>query len=342
MRSRSSTTAVRTPAGRRTGAVGRQLPVSAIARGGVRRLWPRATRRRRRTRPPAMARRHGCRCRSRSRRHGHTGRRRRLHRGDRRCRHGDWRELERRVGIVSAHRPDAPAGSRPGSGPSGSVSRRRPRRAKARRRRGAAGVGSASGRAPPAARSPRDTVEKRLERRRRGEVVALAEHAFELLLRVDRRLERVACVELQRAHHPGAQAGGQRLEAAARRDRPRRRDEIAQARRALLPRAAAVRESATARRAELRDVGAMIELRQPRRSRHGNPQLPPVALLRESQLLERRSQDVLDDDQARVGRDDEALGGRSRRARCRACSRAASRSPARAAAAGRAPRRCRA
>ena len=60
--------------------------------------------------------------------------------------------------------------------------------------------------------------------------------------------------------------------------------------------------------AELRDVGAVIEPRQPRRSRHRDAQFPPVALLREAQLLERRSEHVLDDDQARAGRDDQALG----------------------------------
>jgi len=65
-------------------------------------------------------------------------------------------------------------------------------------------------------------LEERFERGRRGEIVAFTEDAFELLLRFDGRLERVARVELQRAHQPRAQPGRQRLEAAARRHRPRR------------------------------------------------------------------------------------------------------------------------
>jgi hypothetical protein len=97
----------------------------------------------------------------------------------------------------------------------------RGRRRRRRRRRGDRFVGGA------------ELREKRLERRRRGEVVALAEHPFEILLRIDGGLEPVLRIELQRAHQPGAQPGGQRLEAAPRGVRPRRRDDVAELSRLL-------------------------------------------------------------------------------------------------------------
>ena len=152
-------------------------------------------------------------------------------------------------------------------------------------------------------------LEERFERGRCGEVVALTEHAFELFLRVDRRLERVARIELQRAHQPGAEAGGQRLEPAAGRDGPRRRHQIAEARGCFLVVQAASEDQRQRDDTDLRDVGAMIEFRQPRGARHRDAQLAPVALLREAQLLERGSHYVLDDDQARARGDDQTLRG---------------------------------
>ena len=59
--------------------------------------------------------------------------------------------------------------------------------------------------------------------------------------------------------------------------------------------------------ANLRDVGAMIEMRRPRRSWQRDAEVFPVLLVREAKLLERRAHHVFDDDEPRVRADDDAL-----------------------------------
>lgn len=61
-------------------------------------------------------------------------------------------------------------------------------------------------------------------------------------------------------------------------------------------------------RPNLRHVAQGIEAGQANGPRQRDPQLSPVPFLRVAKLLERRPQNVLDDDQAAFGRDDDPLG----------------------------------
>ena len=56
------------------------------------------------------------------------------------------------------------------------------------------------------------------------------------------------------------------------------------------------------------DVGAMIEARQTGARRHRDAELLPQSIAAELQLLDRRAEHVLDDDEAGVRRDDQPLG----------------------------------
>ena len=56
------------------------------------------------------------------------------------------------------------------------------------------------------------------------------------------------------------------------------------------------------------DVGAMIEARQPGARRHRDAELLPQPIAAELQLLDGGAEHVLDDDQARVRRDDQPFG----------------------------------
>ncbi|PYR33672.1 MAG: hypothetical protein DMF93_24805 [Acidobacteria bacterium] len=127
-------------------------------------------------------------------------------------------------------------------------------------------------------------------------------------MRVDRGRKRLTRIELQRAHDPRAQAGRQRLEAAARRNRPRRRDDFAEPRGQLVVGERASEDQRERDGAELRDVRAMIERRGPARAGQRHAQLLPVAFARELQLAERGAEHVLDHHDARGRRDDDPLG----------------------------------
>src|SRR4029079_15225846 len=61
--------------------------------------------------------------------------------------------------------------------------------------------------------------------------------------------------------------------------------------------------------ADLRDVGAPIELRRGDRHRQRNAKLLPVALRRVAELPQRRTEDMFDDYEIAVRCDDDALGG---------------------------------
>jgi hypothetical protein len=117
----------------------------------------------------------------------------------------------------------------------------------------------------------------------------------------------VAWIELQRASDPGPQSVRQRLEAAAVRDRPRRREHVGERVGCLVFGEQPAEHQRERDDADLRHVGALIESRlcDGRRQRH--PQLFPVPLGRVVQLPERGAEDVFGDHHARVRGDDEAL-----------------------------------
>jgi hypothetical protein len=59
---------------------------------------------------------------------------------------------------------------------------------------------------------------------------------------------------------------------------------------------------------QLQNIRPLIDQRQARRSRNGHPELSPQSIFRELQLFERRAQNMFDDDEARIRRDDDAFG----------------------------------
>ena len=145
------------------------------------------------------------------------------------------------------------------------------------------------------------------ERGRGREEVALAEEVLEFLLRIGRGVEAVLRIELERAHQPGPQSGRQRLEAAARRVRPRRRDDVAEAIGGFFVEQPPAENQRQRHDRNLSDIGALIEARLRRRTRHRDAQVAPVSVGRIFQLGNGRSQHVLDHDDARGRRDDDAL-----------------------------------
>src|SRR5438034_1362692 len=78
-------------------------------------------------------------------------------------------------------------------------------------------------------------------------------------------------------------------------DRPCRSERVGRTRRVFILEQRAAENQREGDDAELRDVGAMIELRRTCRWRHGDAQILPVALGRVSQALDRRPEDVLND-----------------------------------------------
>ena len=150
--------------------------------------------------------------------------------------------------------------------------------------------------------------QERAQRRALGVLAGMAQRDLEVLLRANRRDERMPRLELQRAADPGPQQNRNRLGFARFEPRHRRVDDLADLRGVLIDLETPPEHQRQSHRTHLRHVGEQVEARQAERVRHRDPQLAPVALLREAQLLERGPQHVLDHDQPALGGDQDPLG----------------------------------
>jgi hypothetical protein len=112
---------------------------------------------------------------------------------------------------------------------------------------------------------------------------------------------------LQRPADPSAQTRRQRLESASRGHRPCGCQHFFDAGRVFVLSQLASQNERQGDGAERGDISSAIEPREAGRARQWNPQLAPVALLRESQLFERRSKHVFDHDEPPGGRDDQTF-----------------------------------
>ena len=150
--------------------------------------------------------------------------------------------------------------------------------------------------------------EERFEAARQREVIAVAKHLVELGPCFERRREGVAGVELKGAPKPSTQTRRQRLVAAAGRQRPGGRDDVADPRRILIVLERTPEDERQRHHPDLGHVGSLIEPREANRARQRDAQLVPVPLLRKAQLLEGRAERVLDDHEPGVRRDHQSLG----------------------------------
>ncbi len=146
-----------------------------------------------------------------------------------------------------------------------------------------------------------------LERRRLRGVVGLAQCRVELRSRLDRRREGASRIQLQRAREPRAHARGKRLETASCRHGADPLHDFRNSRRVIVVPQRTPENQREGDGAKLCDVGAAIEARRAGTRRHRDAEILPVVLAREQQLSEGRSEHMLDDDGARVRRDDDPL-----------------------------------
>ena len=151
--------------------------------------------------------------------------------------------------------------------------------------------------------------EKRLERHWRRDIHRIVgDDLLERRERLGRRGECPARIELQRARQPVAQGLRERLlfteRSALARFVQQRRQVIGELGRMERP----PQHERERNQPDTGDVGAMVEARHARARRHRDAELLPEPLAAELQLFDGGGEDVLDDDQPRVRRDDQTLG----------------------------------
>ena len=134
------------------------------------------------------------------------------------------------------------------------------------------------------------------------------QHTIQFGPRLERRWKWIARIELNGAHQPVAQCGGQGLDRARRRKRPGPVRHVGDSRWVIVFSEWATDDQRECGDAGLGDVATPIELRPGAGTRQRNAERLPVLLVGVMELIECRAQHVLDEHQTRLRRDDDALG----------------------------------